>query len=307
MAKTTRSQTVLPPEEAAPAPQGDGSLEGTLTLPFEPSVVSNNINDYFVYIHGVPKIGKTTLATEDGPALLLTFDPENKSKALYQRHCPDWNHVSIYLTKLQELAYWSEREPNNFQYPYKKVVLDGMDLMYRYCQEWCERKLVVNHIGEEGFSRGWDLLHFTFRSTIQQFMALPGGCWFISHSEWKDIKTRNGPGGTKLVPDAKGYGGKVISALADVVAAYDYNGRERVLVIRGDENITAGVKVDARFLTPDGRDVYEVPMGHSPQEAWKYFMRAFHNKQPYVDINERDRMLAQQQARKEAQGKNLPK
>lgn len=252
-----------------------------LSLPDEPSEVSDNINDYYFMIHGVAKIGKTSMAVEEGDVLLLTFDPLNKSLPLLQRFVPTWAHLIGYLQLL-------EKKVAEGTYRYKRCVLDGTDLMYRLCQRAVEKELVVDHVSEEKWGRGWDKLKDTFIQTVDRLMALPGGCWFICHSEWREIETRRGVKATKLMPLMKAAAEEIVVGKCDCWCAYDYNGKERVLIVRGHEKIGAGTKVKNHFMTTDGRPVYEIPMGDSETDAWANLVAAFNNEQRFASLAERD-------------------
>src|SRR5688500_1860355 len=97
-----------------------------VVLPTQPSEISQDINDYNFLFHGLWKIGKTTLATVEDNVFLLTLDPLHKSMSLLQQHCPNWSYYLAYLYKLEEAAAKG-------QYPYRRLIIDGTDLWYRYC------------------------------------------------------------------------------------------------------------------------------------------------------------------------------
>lgn len=294
MAEVTRSTTNVVLPKPKPVYKLTPEVMATLTLPMTPSEVSHDINEYYVLIYGVPKIGKTTLAMSDPNSLLLTFDPLQKSLPIMQRQCPDWMTLMYYLSLL-------EYEAQQGTYPYSRVVLDGCDFMYRYCQIWCQTELMVDHISEEKWARGWDKLKETFVQVVDRFMNLPGGCWFVAHAEYRDIETRRGEKVRKLMPLMKGAAEDIIVGKVDLWAAYEYNGKERVLIVRGDERTGSGCRINDHFLTPRGRAIVEVPMGNSPQEGWTNLNKAFENKQPFITCEERDELLEKQRQRKEAQ------
>jgi len=250
-------------------------------LPEEASVPSHDLNDYHILIHGEKKIGKTTLATMgDGKVFVMTFDPIRKALPIIQRFMPDWATFAAYLKELEKRA-------KSGKFPYDRIVIDGADIWYRYCQKWVEKKLVVDHISEEKWGRGWDMLKETFQQAVIGIMNLPCGVWFISHSAWKEVETRE-PGRKieKLVPLIKAGGEEILNGRVDAWFAYDYSGKDRILIVRGDERTGAGCGIKGHFLTPKGRQVVEVPMGGSEEEAWKNLVHAFENKQTFITVAE---------------------
>ena len=252
-------------------------------LPTEPSVRSNDINDYHILIHGEKKIGKTTIAAVEPGTFSLTFDPVRKGLEIMQRHMPDWATFAAYLDILEARA-------KEGKFPYKRLVIDGADIWYRKCQAWAEKKLVVGHISEEKWGRGWDLLKETFTDAVVRIMNLPCGVWFISHSAWREVETRDANVKIeKLVPLMKQGGEEILNGRVDAWFAYDYAGSERVMYIRGNERIGAGCAIKGHFETPKGRQVREIPMGDSEEEAYENLLKAFHNKQTYVSLKERDK------------------
>jgi hypothetical protein len=200
---------------------------------------------------------------EEG-TLLLTFDPIQKAQTILQRHVPDWNTFMTYLGLL-------EAQVKAGKYPYKRVVIDGADIWYRKCQEAVEKKLVVDHVSEEKWGKGWDMLKNWFATAVDRLFALPGGCWIIAHSDWREVESRTkGVKVNKLLP------------------LLNYHGEERILIVEGDERTGAGHRIKGHFLTPKGRKLREIPMGENEEEAYANLLNAFNNKQTFITIKERN-------------------
>lgn len=251
-----------------------------VTLPTTVSAVSDELNDYSFIIHGEKKIGKTTLVTQQEGTFLLTFDPLQKSLSILQAHCPNWDTFEAYLKKLEEAAAAGT-------YPYKRITIDGADIWHRLCQEKACRTLGISHPSDEEWGKGWDAVNVLFNKAVDRVLALPGGVWFISHSEWREIQTRKtNVKVTKLVPLLKSKAEDVLVGKVDGWFAYTYDEKRRVLVVRGDERTGAGHRVRGHFVTTDGRPVDEIYMGGSEEEAWANFDNAFHNRQEYATVDE---------------------
>lgn len=294
MAITVRSQTSVGVPKPAigvsirkpggPVADAAAATTAGLTLPLKPERSVAGLEDAYILIHGEKKIGKTTMAMVEPNTFLLTFDPLQKFlDNVMQRHVPDWKTFMGFLTLLEQAAAKKE-------YPYKRVVVDGVDIWIRVCQTFLERKLVVEHIGEDGlWGKGYDMLTYEFSRAVDRIMALPGGVWFISHSNWKEIETRGTRKIIKLLPLMKARAEEILVGRVDGWFAYDYWENRRVLVVRGDERTGAGNRMKGHFLTPDGRKVVEVPMGDSEESAYANLQAAFANKQTFITIAEQEK------------------
>lgn len=252
-----------------------------VSLPTELSEAIHDLSQYHLLIHGEKKIGKTTLTTVEENVFLLSFDPIQKALELFQRHVPTWDHFMAYLEKLEALVAADK-------YPYRRVVIDGADIWHRRCQDWVCKKLVITHPSDEEWGKAWSLLKETFSNAVDRLLALPGGCWFISHSTWREVETRSGHKVPKLVPLLSGSAEEILVGKVDGWFAYDYMDTERVLVVRGDERTGAGHRIRGHFLTPDGRMVTEIPMGGDEFESWNNLIAAFNNEQAFATLEERD-------------------
>lgn len=252
----------------------------TLSLPTEKSEASHNIEDYLYLIHGLKKIGKTTFSIQGGNVLLLTFDPVEPAYEIFQRHCPNWETFEGYITLLEQAAA-------NGSYPYSRVVFDRTDIAYRECQKYICKKAKVRHPTEANdFGMTWDELYKTYEGAVKRLMALPGGCWFLCHSENQETENRKGEKHQLLAPMMKDKASEAITGRVQAWFAYTYDGSDRVLVTLGDERTNAGHKIKGHFLTQDGRRVREIYMGENEEQSWDNFVNAFNNNQTYATIAE---------------------
>jgi len=246
-----------------------------ISLPTKKSKRSDELNDYLVLLHGEKKIGKTTLALQDEEAFLLTFDPPQKAIQGYQRHVASWVQFTKYIQLLL-------KKKNNL--PYTRIVIDGVDIAHRLCQEFVCAKRSIEHPKDDGYGAGWDALKSEFAKWFDKIMSLKCGVWFICHSKWSEVETRDGRKISKLIPLLKSSAEEMIVGKVDVWASYDYVGDERALIILGDERTGAGHRIDHRFRTPEGKRVREIPMGNTAKEAHKNLMHAFNNKQTITKL-----------------------
>jgi hypothetical protein len=250
-----------------------------VTIPDEPSVPCDDFRSYSMLVHGEKKIGKTTLFAQEEGVFFMEFDPEQIALAIRQRHVPDWPHTLAYIDQL-------EQGPKAI----KTVVCDDAGLMYQHCFNWCCEQMCIEHpTDEKDFGKSWGFIRDEYERAIHRLLNLPTVAGiaprFICHSKWKEFKDREGTKTEKLVPTLTGQAEEALVGEIDIWAAYTYWGKQRVLVIKGDEIIGAGHRVDHRFRTPfDGQPVNEIWMGNSPQESYRNLLTAFNNLQRYEDM-----------------------
>lgn len=252
-------------------------------LPLEPTEIDDDINSYSFFLHGMPLIGKTTLATAEGTVLVLSFDPLRPGLSIIQEHLPTWGVLLEWVRALEVAAKEDD-------FPYDRLVVDRIDLGYIRAMDAVCKKNHISHPSDVDWGRAWKELSSMYLDAIMRLMALPCGTWFICHSKWKEIKSRSGIQTERLVPDLSDRGEEILNGLTDGGFAYDWEGSERVIVIQGDACVTAGHNLDTAFKTPDGRAIVEVPAGESASEAWDNFCSAFNNEQKFIDLEERDKI-----------------
>jgi len=284
--KANKKKTKKKTTKSSPVKHGEkrgGKSPVVVELPDTPSELSNDMRDYSMLIHGDKKIGKTSLLAKEPGAYFLEFDPEQRALSILQTQIPDWRTFVAYLNELDARA----RAGN---LAYRTVVVDGVDIMYHACFAHMCKALGIEHPHDENdYGKSWNKIKAEFERAVRQVLNLPGvSARFICHSHWKEIKTRGGGETEKLVPILTKQAEEVLVGLVDIWAAYTYDGKERVLVIKGDEQIGAGHRVDHRFRTPSGDLVYEIPMGGSAEQAYENMLCAWNNEQPFADLASRD-------------------
>lgn len=237
-----------------------------LSLPSTPSSPAKSIGDYSILLYGEKKIGKTTLASRFPGAFFLMLEPGSKALSVYQRPVNAWSEFKKYVTLLVH--------DKRFQ----TVVIDPVDLAYKRCASYICQKLVIEHLSEEDWGKGWDAARDEFTYEINRLLHIGKGVIFISHAAEKEIKTRTGEKYHKIAPTMSGQARDILEGIVDIWAYYCYDSKARVLYIEGDDHIGAGHRLESRFKYTDGSPIKEIPMGHSPKEAYENFMKAFNNQ-----------------------------
>jgi len=247
-----------------------------VSLPKKPSKPPSDFKNISILLHGEKKIGKSSLFAQEPNAFFLEFDPLQPYKIL-QRQVPDWSHFLAYIDLL-------EADPQGVE----TVIVDGVDICYQHCFDWCCTKLVIQHPHDENdYGRSWKFIRNNFERAMLRVLNLEGiSARFIAHSKWQETETHSGKKIDKLVPFLTAQAEECLGGRIDLWAAYQYSGKKRILTIKGDETISAGHRIDEQFRTPDGEPIQEIYMGKSPKEAYANLLQAFGNRQNYTVLDE---------------------
>ncbi|NJR72710.1 MAG: hypothetical protein HC773_01375 [Scytonema sp. CRU_2_7] len=103
------------------------------------------------------------------------------------------------------------------------------------------------------------------------------------------IETRDGESFTKVRYDGGSQVKSFVNSNVENIWYMHYRGRNRFLQIRGDSYVTACTAWTDKFYTPDGQQVFSIPLGESPSEGYANIVKAFNNKQTktYKNIDEK--------------------
>lgn len=262
------------------APSGKGTppaaatpVTTALKLPTAPSAPSTQLGDYSILLFGDKKIGKTTLASMFPNALFLMTEPGARSLAVYQIAIHDWTQIRDAVKLL--------RTDKQFQ----TVVLDTVDLAFKMAESYACSKLGISHPSEEDWGRGWSAVRDEFTKQMQLLLNLGKGVILISHATEREIKTRSGVKYDRIQPTMSNQARDIVEGLVDIWAYYTYVGDQRVLQIRGDEHITAGHRLQNNFQYK-GKEVREISMGSTAQEAYTNLTACFNNRYVPVKVQE---------------------
>ncbi len=239
-----------------------------LKLPTNKSIPSDKLRDYSMLIFGRKKIGKTTLASQFEKALLLMCEPGGKALRIRQVPVKDWLEFKGYV----DLAV---KDPQT-----ETIVVDTADFAYEYCFVYVCDKDGFQHPSDEKYGKGWNAIRKEFNNIISKILHSGKGVIFISHSKDDEFKTRHADTYHKTVSSMPGQAKDILEGLVDIWVNYDYDGKNRVLVIGGSEEVDAGHRLEHRFEYPNGEPINRIPMGNSPGEGYRNFVLAFMNKLP---------------------------
>lgn len=254
-----------------------------LVMPKVRNKPSSAFEFYHVFLHGEKKIGKSHLADSQSvgvDTLFCQWDREQRAYNFYEVLCSSWRHF-ISFRKLVT----GEVESGRFKHT--RLCVDGVDIMHKDCMAYVCQKYGVKHPSDGNYGDVWDALRATFTEAIRWLLSLPCGVWFTSHSTWKEVRSRKGDKSSdkieRLVPLLSGTAEEIVNGLVDATFAMAYDERQRILILQGDESVTAGHGLDQPG-NPHFRDavtgepLIEIPLGSSIKEGCEILVQAFNNE-----------------------------
>jgi len=244
-----------------------GGIEKGLILPTSVSTPSDRMEDYSLLLYGDKKIGKTSLASQFSDALFFFLEPGGKALSVKEVHPKNWSQILGYTTLLENDS------------TFHQIVIDTCDIAYELCMEHVCKKMGIDHPGDEDFGKGWKAVKDEFSAWVRRILNMQKGAILISHSKTVEVKSRMGTKFNRVIPTLAKQAEDVIAGLTDMWYYYTYVGSERVLILEGDDLISAGRRLEnSHFHTPDGKRLSMIHMGSSSKQAFKNFIDAWNNK-----------------------------
>lgn len=210
-------------------------------LPVEQTLEGSKLSQLKWLLYGPPGIGKSTFFSkaEEGNKipLFLHTDPGLRFIRAAKKPIASWAQFKAHVKQL--LVSHSA---------YSIIVLDTVDLLFRMCRrEVCQAR-GIEHISDEQWGKGYDLVRDAFELEIAKLATLNTGLAFISHS--KDVEIRGRSIRTsKLVPTLPKQGHDIVVPLCDVIGyagfsvekadQYEDGSMGRVVQFTPDETVEA--------------------------------------------------------------------
>jgi len=178
-----------------------------VSLPLEKIAPVSDFSRLFALIYGPPKIGKSTLASTFPGALFVATEEGLRFLNVYKVSCPNW------LTFREVMKQLKGEEAKQ---RYKTIVIDTVDLLYRWCEEFvCDVKGLA-HPSDEDWGKGWAFVRDEFQTGCKYLTSEGYGVVFISHHREVETKIR-GVKVVKTVPSFSNTARKIILPLVDFV------------------------------------------------------------------------------------------
>jgi hypothetical protein len=252
-----------------------------LEFPTKPNKPSGKLSESVIMLYGEKKVGKTSLAAQFSKAMLhLMCEPQARELPIFQVPCPGYEHVRDWIEKLL-----SEK------HKFDAVSVDPLPLYYMLSMEYTGRVKGFEHPHDEkDFGKSWGLVYKDFSTPLLQLLHSGLGVVFHAHETEEEIETREGRTYTIRRPDGMKGVKTFTDANVENIWYYHKRGSKRFLQIRGDDFAFACCSFTDKFMTPDGDQVFAVPMGKSAEEGYKNLVRAFNNKQTetYNELEEKE-------------------
>lgn len=231
------------------------------SLPDEKTTPSESLQDFSVLLYGREKAGKTSLAAQFPDTFFMFCEPGGKSLSLFARPIRTWSDFKAYVLLLE-----GDKR-------YRTVVIDTIDNAYKYCETYVCRKLGIEHPSDAEWGKGWNEVRDEFSTVINRLLHTGRGVIFISHAREYDVKGKSGSNYTRISTTMSKQAQEIIAPVVDMwfYLEVGQNG-ERELVVRGDDVITAGHRLQHKL-----KNVDRVSMGKSAEEAYRNFIKAFEN------------------------------
>ena len=180
-----------------------------MLLPTEKTKPKVSLQDYSILIHGMPKIGKSTMCSQAEDALFLAFEPGLNALEVYQAPIDDWEH---FCNVCKEVA-----EGNH---PFKTIVVDTVDIAYQMCADYICKKFNVPHQSDLAYGKGASLVNNEFHRVLAKLGRLLYGLFLIAHTKTLKVETRTGDY-TKYVPNLSEGARKIILGMVDIILYCD--------------------------------------------------------------------------------------
>lgn len=205
----------------------------TIALPSEKTKPKEQIEEYTMFLYGPPKVGKSTFCSRMNNPLFLATEAGLNALEVYQIPIATWPE---FLEACKLIA--------DGKHQFRTVVIDTVDNLYNFCSDYVCKKAGVQHESDLEWGKGWDMVNDEFLRAITKLSLLPYGLVMTSHSEEKEIKSRNAPAITKVVPTLSKGARKIVLGMADFILYAEpvqtKDGEVRVLRTKPTENYEAG-------------------------------------------------------------------
>jgi len=222
-------------------------------------------------------------------------EPQARNLEVYQRPIDEYDDLIAYTELLAK-----------GEHSFDATSLDPLPLFYERSFKYSCEKHGFEHPSEETYGKGWNKVKKDFNNAVEPLLRLGIGIFFNAHETEDEVETRGGSKFKIIRPEGGKQVWEFINANIENIWYYHLRGKDRYLQIRGDDYAFACTAWSDKFYTPDGDQVYAIPMGKSAQEGYENLLKAFNNEQTktFSDDEEAEEAKQRRVARKE---KRLPK
>ncbi len=201
-----------------------------VALPTAPQVRKASPLDARVFVGGVPKVGKSTLASQWNPKQTLFLDCEGGTRLLEGEHFVlpvNRYHDFVEATKLLQ-----------GEHPYKTVIIDTIDHLVKLADRHVADSHKAISAGSVGYGKGIADLDAVIRRDVGGLLSLDIGVWFLGHTEVVGDEKAG-----KMIPTVDKRIRPYIIGMCDFVLLAEAVGSRRVIHTQPSERYEAGSRV----------------------------------------------------------------
>lgn len=211
-------------------------------LTLEPQKISKDLRGKFMLVYGLPKVGKTSLASQLDKVLIASFEPGTNAidNILVSPMITwkDWKDTVRQLIKNKD----------KLQDKIAVIAIDTADEAYKLCEKFICGQQGVDSLREIPWGGGYKMLDDEFASTLRELAFAGYGLFFISHSKEKTLKNDKGQEYTQIAPALQDRAFNIINKMVDMIIYLrqvdiqeeDNIEHKRFLFFRGDDRFYAG-------------------------------------------------------------------
>lgn len=207
-----------------------------MALPTEKSIPKKNLFDYPIFIHGQPKIGKSTVVSEIPNILFADTEGGLSALEVYKQPITSWNNGEGSF--LQLCSDFTKEEHN-----YVALCIDTVDRLHKLCQHYVMVKHDITHPSDLDWGKGWELVKDEFMRPLIKLSLSPYGLILISHTKMIEITTRTSKL-TKAIPTLQPAIWEQVDAFVSIELYFTIeeteDGEERIIKTRPSEKWIAG-------------------------------------------------------------------
>jgi len=141
-----------------------------------------------ILLYGQSGIGKSTWASKIKDGIFLATEPGLGQLDAMQQPIKSWEDMLGYC-----------REISRGEHGFKTIIIDTLDQMHRYAEQFIAKKYKVDHVGDLDFGLGYAHVKDEMIRVLLKLGSLPYGLVLIAHCSDEEITTRTGKY-TRVVP-----------------------------------------------------------------------------------------------------------
>lgn len=229
-------------------------------LPVSKSEVNVKLSDQIILVYGRPGIGKSTLCSYWDEALFIATEP-------------GLHHLSVYSVNVNTWEKFLEvcKEISTGQHKFKTLVIDTIDNLTVFVNDYICRKNDISHISEMPMGKGWAMATSELIRVISKLSMMGIGLIMVGHCKQEEIETKT----KKFNRWTVNLGGKTqdaVLAMPEIILFMDSDMKSGVEVgfIRTKPSMYYEAKDKSKRLP----DPIEFPLDN-PRVAYDQIVKAF--------------------------------